>query len=70
MDKAVADPDLKIRGLGGGRGGHPDPDTRGEVVSKKFFSALRTLVWYKIRGGGPFPGSATVHSSMYCRPYS
>ena len=39
----------------GGRGGHPDPDTRGEVVSKNFFSALRTLVWYKIRGGGPPP---------------
>ena len=35
-----------------GRGGHPDPDTRGEVVSKNFFSALRTLVWYKIGGGG------------------
>lgn len=35
-------------------GGHPDPDTRGGSVSKKFFSAPRGL------GAGPSPGSATV----------
>ena len=32
--KAVTDPDLHIRG---GGGGHPDPEIRGGAVSKKFF---------------------------------
>ena len=36
---SVADPDLEIRG---GGGGHPDPDIRRGVQSpKRFFSALR-----------------------------
>ena len=48
--------------MGGGGGGHPDPEIRvGEL--KKFFSALRASFGSKIRGGGrgpsPSPGSAT-----------
>ena len=38
---AVADPDLQIRGRGGG-GSHPDPQIKGgSGLKKKFFSALR-----------------------------
>ena len=36
---AMTDPDLQIRGEGGG-GGHPVPEKKGEAISKK------------IRGGG------------------
>ena len=43
----------------GGGGGHPDPETGGAPVSKKFFSALQASVWFKNRGG-PSPGSAVV----------
>ena len=39
----VADPDLQIRGGGGG-------------VSKKFFSALHGLIWSKNKGGPGPPG--------------
>ena len=35
---------------GGGRGGH-----------KMFFFGLLVLVWPKIRGAGPLPGSTTVN---------
>ena len=54
------DPDLQIRGEGGG-GGHPDPEIRGTPVSKKYFFALRASVCFKNKGGrgGPSPGSAT-----------
>ena len=42
----MADPDLQIRG--GGGGGHPDPDIReGGGLQKKFFRFA-----LKIRGGG------------------
>ena len=57
----MADPDLQIRGEGGG---HLDPEIRGALVSKKFFSALWASVWSKSKGGGrppdPSPGYATV----------
>ena len=47
---------------GGGSGGHPDPEKRGEERSqKRIFLALRAE---KIRGPyppGPSPGSGTVH---------
>ena len=39
----VADPDLQIRGGGGG-------------VSKKFFSGLHGLIWSKNKGGPGPPG--------------
>ena len=39
---AVVDPDLQIRGGGGGRGRSP----------KIFFSAIRALVWSKNKEGG------------------
>ena len=53
----MADPDLQIRGEGGG---HLDPEIRGRPGLKKYiFSALRASVWSKNKGGGPFPGSAT-----------
>ena len=37
-----ADPDLQIRG--GGGGSHPDPEIRGVLVSKKFFFGLSGLI--------------------------
>ena len=55
----VADPDLEIRGGGGGHpdpairgggGGHPDPEIRKGAGLKKFFSVLRASVWSQIRG--------------------
>ena len=50
---ASADPDLQIRG---GGGGHPDPDIRGMGRSKKiFFRPFGPQFGPKIRGGGP-PG--------------
>ena len=49
MYKAVADPDLQIRG---GGGSHPDPEFRGGPGLKEFFSALRASVWSKNKGGG------------------
>ena len=60
---SVADPDLQIRGRGGG---HPDPEIRERgPVSKIYFSALRASFWSKNKGGpGPFPGSATVILSL------
>ena len=52
----MAGPDIQIRGGGGGgRGSHPDPDKRGGLVSEKVFSALRTSVWSKKRGGPGTP---------------
>ena len=34
----MADPDLEIRGGGGGEGGgHPDPEIRGDGLPKNFF---------------------------------
>ena len=57
------DPDLQIRGGGGGVG-HPDPEITGGTLSPKtFFSALWASFWSKNKGGacspGPSPGSAT-----------
>ena len=49
MDKAVADSDLKIRGVGRGQ-----PSRRGRPGhTKNFFSAFRASVWSKIKGGAP-----------------
>ena len=52
---AVAEPDLEIRGEGGG--GHPDPEIRrrrGGQSLKKYFPALRASGWSKNKGG-PVP---------------
>ena len=38
---------MKISDITLGEGGYPDPEKRGGVVSKKFFSALRASVWSK-----------------------
>ena len=63
MDKAAADSDLKIRGLGVGGGGG-EPSRRGRPGhTKNFFSAFRASVWSKIKGGAP-PGSATAKLSL------
>ena len=53
MDITVLDPDLEIKGGGGGvEVGHPDPEIRtGGAVPKKNFSALRASVLSKNRGG-------------------
>ena len=59
----MADPDLQIRGKGGG--GHPDPEIRGGGGSflKNVFRPFGPQFGPKIRGGpgppGPFPGSAS-----------
>ena len=52
--KALADPDLQIRRVGGGAG-HPEPEIRaGPRLKKNIFSALRASFWSKnkVRGGG------------------
>ena len=60
----MADSDLKIRGLGGGRGGgHPDPGIRGRPGHKKFFfRPFGPQFSLKIRGASPPPppGSAAA----------
>ena len=57
---AVADPDLQIRGRGGGS--HPDPEIRGggSGLKKKFFSALRASVWSKTKGEAGVPRAPTL----------
>lgn len=40
----------------------PDPEIRGEVVSKKLFRPFGPHFGQKIRGGGPSPGSAKALS--------
>ena len=45
-------------GRGGGIG-HLDPEIWRGVPSQKIFSALGTSVWFKNKGPGPSPGSAT-----------
>ena len=40
----MADPDLQIRG---GGGGHPDPEIRVGERSQKNFPSLRASVWFK-----------------------
>ena len=44
VTSSVADPDLQI---GGGGGGHPDPEIRGYPVSKKIFSGPSGLILVK-----------------------
>ena len=62
MINIVTDSDLQI---GGGGGGHPDPEIRGAGpdLKEKFFSALWASLWSKIRRRpgppGPSPGSTT-----------
>ena len=54
------DPDLQIRGGGGGGVGHPDPEMMGGPMLKKiFFRPVRPQLGLKIRGGGASSGSAT-----------
>ena len=54
------DPDLQIRGGGGGRAGHPDPEMMGGPTFKKnFFRPVRPQLGLKITGGGASSGSAT-----------
>jgi len=43
----VKDADFQITGVGGGVGGHPDPEIREGGGLKKIFFALRTSVWSK-----------------------
>ena len=50
----MADPNLQIGG-GAWVGGHPDPDIRGGVVSKKKFLARQASVWSKNKGGARYP---------------
>ena len=63
----VADPDLQIRG--GGGGGQPDPEIRGGPAEKKMLSALRASFSSKNKGGpsplGPSPGSATAYLTYW-----
>ena len=54
--KSVADPDLQIRG--GGGGGHPYPEIRGAVSRKRCLGPFGPQFGRNIRGG-PSPGSAT-----------
>ena len=67
----MADPDLQIRGEGGG--GHPDPEIMaGEGRgSPKKFSAFGPQFGLKIRGDpappGPSRGSATEKSDHFCK---
>ena len=62
----VADPDIQIRrrvGVGGGLGGHPDPEIRGRPgLKKKFFSALRASVWSKNEVEGRPPGPSPEYA--------
>ena len=59
--KAVADPDLQIRGRGGGGGGcHPDPEISGggtgDCLQKNVFSVHWAPVWSKNKGVPVAPG--------------
>ena len=56
VSKAVANPDLQIRGVGG---------EGGAVSKKKFFPALRASE--KIRGEDPSLGSTTEKCPNSCR---
>ena len=57
-----ANPDLQIRGEGGG-GGHPDPQIGGGRSQKNFFRPFGSQFDLKIRGPpGPSPGSAAEMS--------
>ena len=64
----VADPDLEIRGGGGGHpdleirgggGGHPDPEIRKGAGLKKIFFGPSGLSLVSNQGWGAFLGSAT-----------
>ena len=60
--KAVADPDLQIRGGGGGGGAYPDPEISGGggtggCLKKIFFSVHWASVWSKNKGVPGAPGS-------------
>ena len=57
---SVADPDLQIRG--GGGGGHPDPEiSRGAQSPKKFFRLFGPHFDRKIKGGGPLGPLPWIH---------
>ena len=61
---SVADPDLQIRG--GGGGGHSDPEIRGEGGLKIFFTAFRGSVWSKNKGGGRVPAlDPPLHLTLF-----
>ena len=69
--RPVADPDLQIRGEGGG--GHPDHKIRGAVL-KNFFSAFRASVWSRSKwgqvwGGGVGPPGPLPWIRHCARPF-
>ena len=50
----MADLDLQIKGGGAEEGGHPDPEMRGDPVSKIFFRPPFALKIRGERGTGPW----------------
>ena len=57
----AADPNLQVEG--GGGGGHPDPEIRGDRPQKNIFRPFGPLFGLKVKGGGspgPSPGSASA----------
>ena len=58
----MVDPDLEIRGKGGGRSSRPLDKVGGGRSPKKFFSALRASVSSRNKvGQGPSPGSPLLN---------
>ena len=59
---AVADSDLRIRGVGG----HPDPEIRGGFL-KIFFSTFQASVWSKNNGEARGPGAPPLDPPLNCQ---
>ena len=61
----MVDPDLQIRGGGGGR--HPDSEIRGGPGLKKNFLALWASFWSKNKGGGQGPRALPLDQPLPLR---